>query len=368
MLCHTCGCTNVTVPRGVESDSQVDLTGCYTVDMHCHLFTPAVEALVADHPLKLCEAQDRLRLLGSESVRTNQAMYQTISKKLHDIDLRLADMERLRIDLQVLSPSPTQFYYWADEALSEEIVELQNEHIASVCHNNPTRFAGLGAISLQYPELATRQLRGIQEKHGLLGVEISSDPTGNGLDDPLLEPFWTEAARRGLVIFLHPLGTSLGERVNRYYLSNIIGQPLETTVALGQLIYGGVFDRHPLLKVLAAHGGGFLPYYSGRFDHGYVVRPESRVNVQAPSKYLSRIFFDTVVYDHLTLRHLVDRVGISQILAGTDYPFDMGEYQLHKLVGSVPEMDHKAGAAILGGNAMRLLGLTESQVPKGAAQ
>ena len=153
------------------------------------------------------------------------------------------------------------------------------------------------------------------------------------------------------------MGTSLGERVDRYYLANIVGQPLETTIALSQLIYGGVLDRHPRLKICAAHGGGFLPFAPGRFEHGSGVRAEARYAQHAPTTYLQRLWFDTVVFRPDAVRHLMDVAGASQVVAGTDYPFDMGEYALHELVARVPALTPSEHEAILGGNAMRLLGL-----------
>ncbi|MGD9942927.1 MAG: amidohydrolase family protein [Burkholderiaceae bacterium] len=332
----------------------------FTVDLHCHLLVPAVEALLAEHPRKRAEADEQRRLLGAASFEHNQRMRGAIRERLSSPARRLQDMRRLGIDLQVLSPSPTQYYPWADAALAQQLVRTQNEAIAAVVRQHPCEFAGLGGVALQHPELAAAQLRDAVERLGLLGAEITSDPTGRGLDDPALTPFWAEAERLGAVIFLHPLGTSLGERVNRYYLSNIIGQPLETTIALSELIHGGVLDRFPSLKLCAAHGGGYLPFAVGRSDHGYGVRPEARGCLQAPSEYLSRLWFDTVVFRPQNLRSLIDMVGIGRIVAGTDYPFDMGEYALHDLVRAIPGLDDMQRAAVLGGNARRLLALPET--------
>ena len=176
-------------------------------------------------------------------------------------------------------------------------------------------------------------------------------------DDPLFDPFWEKAEQLGCLLFLHPFGTSLGERLNRHYLSNVIGQPLETTIALSHLIFGGVLDRFPRLRICAAHGGGYLPFYSGRADHAYRVRPEARRPARPPSEYLRQIWFDSVVYAPLALRHLMDQVGASQIVMGTDYPFDMGSYRLHELIGAMPGLSPSEQAGILGLNAAGLLGI-----------
>ena len=203
--------------------------------------------------------------------------------------------------------------------------------------------------------LAVAQLRHAVKTLGLHGVEVSSMAGGMELSDPALAPFWSEAAALGCVVFLHPLGTSLGRRVDTHYLANVIGQPLETTIALSKMIFSGLFDRHPGIRLLAAHGGGYLPSYAGRTDHGARVRPEAGAIAKAPSDYLKQIWFDTVVYDPAILRHLIDTVGASQIVVGTDYPYDMGDYDVHALLDAVPGITDTERRQILGRNAARLL-------------
>jgi aminocarboxymuconate-semialdehyde decarboxylase len=247
-------------------------------------------------------------------------------------------------------------------------VHAQNDAIAQAVQARPDRFVGLGAVALQHPELAARQLREGMQTFGLLGAEITSDPTGRGMEDPALDTFWREAERLGAVLFLHPLGTSLGARVDRHYLSNIVGQPLETTIALSQLIFGGVLDRYPGLRICAAHGGGYLPYAIGRSDHGFGVRPEARGCREAPSAYLSRLWYDIVVFRPESVRALIDQVGLSQVVAGTDYPFDMGEYAVHELLRRVPDLAADQQAAILGGNASALLRLSYDHPALAAAR
>ncbi|MDX3905933.1 MAG: amidohydrolase family protein [Pigmentiphaga sp.] len=354
MLCHCCG--HHVYGAGVTQAPPGPRFSFPTLDMHCHLLVAEAETLVAGREEKRRESALQPVLMGAASHAHNMALREQLAPCLTDISRRLADMDRLGIDIQVLSPSPTQYYYWADESLADELVDVQNARIAQVCREHPRRFIGLGAVALQHPALAVRQLREAVSEHGLHGVEISSDPGGRGLDDPALEGFWAEARRLECVVFLHPLGTSLGERVNRYYLANVIGQPLETTVALSQLIFGGVLDRHPGLKLCAAHGGGYLPYAIGRSDHAHGVRPEAAGCRFAPSTYLKQIWYDTVVFRPQALHALADIAGVGQIVAGTDYPFDMGDYALHDLLRATG-WDASEVAAVLGGNAIRLLGL-----------
>lgn len=261
------------------------------------------------------------------------------------------------INFQVISPSPSQYYYWAEVDLAKQLVAAQNGSIAFLCAQHPDRLAGLGNIALQHAELALEQLTHCVKSLGLRGVEISSAVSGVDLADQRFEKFWAKAEELDCVVFLHPWGCSLGERLNQHYLANIIGQPIETTVAISKLIFGGVLDRYPRVKICAAHGGGYLPSYIGRSDWAYRVRAESRGMKRKPSEYLRQIYFDTVVYTPEGLRHLIEQVGATQVVLGTDYPFDMGFYDVHGLISSVPGLAEQERDLILGGNAARLCSL-----------
>ena len=332
--------------------------GRLTIDLHCHALVPAVEALVAGSPQKAAEPDMMRKTMGEASVaHNNAAMLPAAGPRLTRVDQRLADMDAMGVDVQVISPSPTQYYYWADADLAREIVRVQNEAIASLCREHPTRFAGFGTVALQHPALACEQLDHAIKVLGLKGVEISTSVNGLELDDPSLRSFWARAEALGALVFIHPFGTTLGARTASHYLVNTIGQPLETTIALSRLIFGGVLDAYPGLKIIAAHGGGYLPTYVSRSDHAHAVRPEAAADTQRkPSDHLKRIWFDSVVYDPMALRHLIDRVGVSQVVVGTDYPFDMGHYDMHELVDATVGLSEEERAAILGGNAAQLIG------------
>ncbi|AOW12053.1 amidohydrolase [Hydrogenophaga crassostreae] len=332
--------------------------GRLTIDLHCHALIPAVEGLVAGTPQKAAEPAMGLASMGEASIAHNNAsMLPTAGPRLTRIEQRLADMDAMGVDVQVISPSPNQYYYWADLDLARKIVAVQNESIAALCAAHPDRLAGFGNVALQHPELACEQLEHAITVLGLKGVEISTSVNGLELDDPSLTPFWAKAESLGALVFIHPFGTTLGERTASHYLVNTIGQPLETTIALSRLIFGGVLEAHPKLKIVAAHGGGYLPTYLGRSDHAHAVRPEAAVNTkQKPSEQLKRIWFDSVVFDPMALRHLIERVGASQVVVGTDYPFDMGHYDIHSLVDATTGLSDEERAAILGGNAAALIG------------
>src|SRR5690606_39141580 len=187
----------------------------------------------------------------------------------------------------------------------------------------PDRLRGLGLVPLQHPEHTVPALDHALGQ-GLAGVEISSHAPGRELSDPAYEPFWSRAEETGALVFLHPFGCTLDERLDQWYLSNTVGQPTENAVALSHLIFSGVLDRHPGLKLVAAHGGGYLPFAIGRSDHAWRVRPDARGCEHEPSSYLRRLWFDTVVHDDRALRTLVEVAGADRVLLGSDYPFDMG--------------------------------------------
>ncbi|HVZ36326.1 MAG TPA: amidohydrolase family protein [Polyangiaceae bacterium] len=329
------------------------------VDFHCHVLTLAAEALVADRVEKRSEPAHMLAAIGADSLaHNNSVMLPKAFPKLTRVEQRLADMDAMSIDMQVISPSPSQYYYWADPDLARQLVRTQNEYIAQTCAQYPDRLVGLGTVALQHPSLAVEQLSDATRRLGLKGVEISTAVNDLELAAPELAPFWAAAEELGAIVFIHPFGTTLGRRVSTYYLSNLIGQPLETTIALSHLIFGGVLDRYPGLKIVAAHGGGYLPSYCGRSNHGYEVRPEARRHAaRPPVEYLRRIWFDTLVYEPHGLRHLIDVVGASQLVVGTDYPFDMGHDDPRGLLAATAGLSDEERAAILAGNALSLLGM-----------
>jgi aminocarboxymuconate-semialdehyde decarboxylase len=331
---------------------------CLTVDIHCHVACPEMEPLVADHPARAGEPALQLAAQGAPSIAYNRdVMFPSVASRLADIAERLADMDTMGVDVQVISPAPGQYHYWADPDLAARIVEMQNQDIAALVAAHPGRLAGLGAIAWQHPELAVEQLRRAVEVLGLKGVEVSTAVAGRGIAEPVFEPIWAEAERLGALVFIHPLGCSLGARLNLAYLSNSVGQPVETAVALSQIIFSGLLDRYPRLKICAAHGGGYLPTYAGRMEHAWQTRSDARTMARPPSSYLRQLWFDSLVYAPAAVRHLIDVVGVSQVVVGTDYPYDMGDYGVHALIDGIPGLSEAEREAILGGNLVALLGL-----------
>jgi aminocarboxymuconate-semialdehyde decarboxylase len=314
------------------------------IDVHAHALSP-----------KLVELTGGLRRPANP--HNDHLMQTRYRAPFESIDVRLETMERQGIDLQVVSHMPN-YGYWADRAVAEQIVGAANTLIADMCRERPDRFVGLGLVSLQFPELAARQLEEALRSLGMRGVEIGTHVEGMELDDPTLEPFWSAAEQLGALLFIHPVGSTLGQRLSKYYLSNIVGNPLDTTIALTHLIFGGVLERHPRLKIIAAHGGGYLPSYFPRTDHGYAVRPEAQTIPHPPSHYLKQLWVDALVYNPRNVAHLVREMGADRVVLGTDYPFDMGEDHPVEVVTAVEGLSAADHQRILRDNALELLGMT----------
>ncbi|GHC79317.1 amidohydrolase [Nocardiopsis terrae] len=332
------------------------------IDVHAHLLLPEVEAEVADRPGHAGHRALDARRNGAEALRTSGAMIGERLPRLTEVGARLADMDAAGVDVQVVSPSPSHYHYWADHGTAGRAHRLANRSVAEHCARAPERLTGLGLVPLQHPDLAVELLDHALSL-GLRGVEISSHAPGRELSDPAYEPLWARAAETGAVLFLHPFGCTLDERLDRWYLSNIVGQPTENAVALSHLIFSGVLDRHPGLKVVAAHGGGYLPTHLGRADHGWRVRPDARGCAEPPSTYLRKLWFDSLVHDPAVLRHLVGAAGADRVVLGSDHPFDMGT---DTPLGALREagLDPAALAAIGGGNAAALFDLTTPPTDK----
>jgi aminocarboxymuconate-semialdehyde decarboxylase len=349
---HRC-CAPLTLSEGSTS-----LVGSIrgAIDIHAHMFTPDVETIVRALPQWPDHERRRTEFIPSGTSQYNAGMMGRIRAQMTDPARRIEDMDRMGVARQVVTPSPTQYYYWLDRQTSERIVSMQNEAVATLCAANADRFIGMGTLSLQFPDLALKQLHGLT-RFGLRGVQISTQVGNRELADPAHEELWSEIERLGLAVLIHPLGTTLGPRVAPYYLSNIIGQPIETTIALSHIILSGLLERRPTLKFCAAHGGGYLPAYFGRTSHGYRVRPECQQLPQEPSVYLRRMYFDSLVYSADALKRLADVVGTDRIVIGTDYPFDMGEDAPVSILDQAKFSETERNA-ILQGNALRLLGLS----------
>jgi aminocarboxymuconate-semialdehyde decarboxylase len=272
---------------------------------------------------------------------------------------RLEDMDRLGIDAQALSPPPVMFCYWADAKANQAFARLQNASVAEIAARHPRRFVGMATVPLQAPALALEELRHAREHLGLRAVEIGTCPGGRDFDDPALFEFFAACVDLDMAVFVHPAMPLAGiERMKKYYFPLIVGNPLETALAISTLIFGGVLERLPRLRIGFAHGGGAFPFTLARLDHGWSVRPEGPAAIpRPPREYARRIFVDSLTLGAANLRFIIDELGADRVVIGSDYPFDMGSDDPVRAVETAG-LPPAARAAILDGdNAARFLGL-----------
>jgi predicted TIM-barrel fold metal-dependent hydrolase len=328
------------------------MTDTPIVDVHAHAVVPGVDALVAGHPGLLAQQERDARWFGDAATAVNRGQLSRLGPLLADVERRFEAMDRARVDMQVVAPMP--FYYpWTDADLAERVFRATNEGIAALVAAHPQRLVGVGTVALHHPHLAIRQLETCVGELGLRGVQIGTTAGEAELDSCALADFWGRAEELGALVLIHPWGCTLGERLADHYLANTVGNPAETTVALSRIVFSGLLDRHPRLDICAVHGGGYLPTYLGRSDHAWQVREDARGCQHAPSSYLRRLWFDSLVYTPAGLRSLVDAAGADRVLLGSDYPFDMGVADpVDRVEAAGLESDAVAG--ILRGNAARL--------------
>ncbi|HEY2530448.1 MAG TPA: amidohydrolase family protein [Xanthobacteraceae bacterium] len=327
-----------------------------TVDSHTHILTEGAMRRLAKESPEVAPVLKDLNERGATLEIAGKVVQQPLPREIWDVGLRLRDMDANQVDVQVLSPTVFTFFYGHDPALGYACAALQNEEIAAVVKEHPDRFLGLGSVPLQAPQLAADELKRGMSKLGLRGAMIGTHVNGRNLDDPALETFWSTADELGAFIFVHPHAGAAGERLNEYYLKNLVGLPFETTIAGACLVFGGVLERHPRLKICLSHGGGFVPYQAGRFQQGWEVRGEPRVHIkEPPSKSLGCLYYDTILHSKPTLEFLIGSVGADHVLLGSDYPFDMGNLDCVARVKEV-EIATEARDFILGGYARTLLG------------
>ncbi|GAA4908396.1 aminocarboxymuconate-semialdehyde decarboxylase [Actinomycetospora succinea] len=296
-----------------------------TTDVHAHLLVPAAEALVADEPALGDARAAEARAAGAASARVNREQIAALGPALTDRAVRLAGMDAAGIEVQLVSPMPIH-HTWAERDLAARYAATVNDGVLAHCAGAPDRLVGLGTTPLQHPDLAVSVLRAAIAD-GLRGVEVGTHVTGpdgarRELDDPALAGFWAAAAELEAIVFVHPWGCTLGERLDVGYLSNSVGNPVETTVALSRLVASNALPAG--VRVLAAHGGGFFPQGTARQDHAWHARPGDRAAAASPSEALRRLWFDALVYTPEALRHLVAVAGADRVALGTDFPFDMG--------------------------------------------
>ncbi|MEE8283486.1 MAG: amidohydrolase family protein [Alphaproteobacteria bacterium] len=322
------------------------------IDIHAHL--------VVEESRNMMKAAAEKGDVGAEALSQGgigisqaQAQRQAV---LADPEKRIEDMDKIGVDISALSPAPPRGFYEADSNLSMTVAQLINDRAAEIVKTYPDRFVAMGVAPLHHVGLAVAEMERAVGALDLRGIRLPTEINGMELSDASLEPFWDAAERLGTMIYVHPQGFSHPQRLKAYYMTNVVGNPLETTLAMSHLIHSGVIARHPNLKFYFAHGGGFLPFYVGRFDHAWRERQECREHTEAPpSTFLANMWFDTVVFRAEQIRTLVDLVGAGRVMLGTDRPYDMGEPDPVALVNQVEGLSDAERETIMGGAAKALL-------------
>jgi predicted TIM-barrel fold metal-dependent hydrolase len=343
-----CGCgllRNAHAQQPVRQKLPVTVNGkrIKTIDVHAH-----------------CNFHEAGALLGEEGARIQAGTNIGAQETFIELGQRLAAMDAQAVDMEILSINT--FWYNRERDLAAQIVKLQNEKLAEFCAAHPDRFAAFASLTLQAPDLAVQELEIAVKKQGLKGAAIGSSVNGVDFSDSKFHPVWAKAEELGVPLFIHPRGIpELGKRLaGNGWLDNAIGYPFDTTIALSHLIFEGTLDRFPGLKVIAAHGGGYLPSYAERSDHGCMVQPkgcnpEIKLKKQ-PSEYLKQIYFDSLVFTPEAIRHLVAQVGTSQVMLGSDYPFPWELKPVDHIFASTSLSDDEK-ADILGRTAARLFNI-----------
>src|ERR1700761_2666374 len=314
-----------------------------TIDVHAH-----------------CHFHEAGALLGSDAPKIQIPPVNGAEEAFITMEKRLAAVDTQAIDMEVLSINP--FWYGRDRDLAAKIVQIQNEKLAELCASKPDRFAAFASLTLQAPDLAVKELETAVKKQGLKGAAIGGIVDGVEFSDAKFDPVWAKAEELGVPLFIHPQGVpELNKRLSgNGWLGNTIGNPLETTIALSHLIFEGTFDKFPNLKVIGAHGGGYLGSYADRSDHACLVgplgcNPDIKLK-KKPTEYLKQIYFDSLIFEPEAIRHLVAQVGASQVVLGSDYPYIWEMHPVDPILAT-PSLSDDERADILGRTAAKLFNM-----------
>jgi aminocarboxymuconate-semialdehyde decarboxylase len=322
-----------------------------TIDIHSHMFVTAAGDLVKPHLVPRNDGAD------PSTVALNVKQQTDRMSRMTNLAERMPDLDAMGIERQVIKPSPFQCYYEVPPEIAVKAARLVNDGVAEYAAKIPDRLIPFGTVPMSVPSAAVEELERCSRELKFKGVQILTNIAGRELSDPAFEPFWAKAEAFKMLVVIHPGGFTEPRRFSRFYFNNVIGNPLDTTVAVHHLIFDGVLERYPNLRILAVHGGGYAGAYSGRMDHAWGARSDSHGKLpKPPTDYLRRMYVDTVVFTPHQLDHLVSVFGADHVMMGTDYPFDMGDYDPvgHVVSGT---LDEATIAAVAGGTAKKLLDL-----------
>jgi len=295
-----------------------------TIDTHTHILTEETAALLRKEAPKVPVTITPVDA-ESAALDVGGVLYRPFPRGGFDLAHRLRDMDAMGVDVQVLSATPQTYLYNQDASLGAATAAIQNDQIAKLVKQNHQRFMGIATLPMQAPDKAADELKRAMTKLGLRGTMFASNIMGKNLDDPSFEPVWATAEELGAFVFIHPNNVAGADRMKSYYLNNLIGNPLDTTIGAACLYFGGVLARHPKLIVVLAHGGGFTPYQAARWEHGWQVRPEPKKNIaKQPVDIAKRFYYDTILHSAPVLEFMIGHVGADRVMLGSDYPYDMG--------------------------------------------
>ncbi|HSF80517.1 MAG TPA: amidohydrolase family protein [Anaerolineales bacterium] len=324
------------------------------IDIHAHIIVPEITRDTAP------EQAWRPNVVwenGRQFVEFGGRRLSSALREFVKIEAILAEQDEAGVDVLLLTPWSSLFRY---DAILDESIEanrIQNDALGRLVASHATRVRALGTVPLQDSQAAIAELKRSMLELGLAGVEIGTNVNGVYLGDPQFRPFWAAAEQLGALVQIHPVRGIGGAIGREYYLWNAYANPAETALTAAHMILSGLLEEHPNLKICLLHGGGHLPYQIGRLDRAYQMRSEARQRISAPpSTYLKKFYFDTITHSAQALSYLVNLVGVSQVMLGSDYPFDMGYERPAEIVHQLPGLDQADRQAILGGNAQRLLG------------
>jgi aminocarboxymuconate-semialdehyde decarboxylase len=333
--------THSTTPAGIR-----------TIDIHAHYYPQSYFDVIAEQGQRFGGVY-RMTSQGPYISTPNAGGRGQLAPKFTDLKLRIADMDAQGIAVQAVSLT-APMVYWGDADFNHTLARAWNDGASAAHESYPARVVALAILPMLDPDRAIDELNRASKLPGIRGVYMGTNINNKDLDDPLFEPIWTHIEQSGLPVFLHPLQTVGGERLEKYYLSNLLGNPVDGTIAACHLIFGGVLDRYPKLQICLPHAGGALPILIGRIDHGWEVRPETKSLPQAPSTYLERFTYDTISHSRAVMEFVISQVGAEHIMIGSDYCFDMGYDRPVRVVEEL-NLSRAQRNMILGGTAARIL-------------
>ena len=324
------------------------------IDIHAHMMDRDVYAATVGHSVFGKATVDPS--LGPQARKKAQERSDFVCARMSDATERLAEMDKMGVDVQVLTASLVhQCTYWAEPAESLRLERKLNDTLAAMVATNPKRLVGLGTVPLHAPELAAREAERCMRELKLRGFNISTTAGDLEIGDRRLWPFWEKAAEHGAVVYIHPAGNP-SSRFEKHFLWNSVGQNFEEAMAIASLMYEGVLETFPNVRICLSHGGGYMPLCMGRVSRNYLEKPTTRANMKkSPDEYLRQLYYDSCVYDHDVLRHLVEKVGASQVILGSDYP--VGEQKPIEFVRDTPGISDADKEKIIGGNAAKMFGI-----------